>query len=106
MLNRCLVFGSLTSAFLAFAPAAMASTGTVFWCKVDGESEVQVLMDAEGKTIAVEQDGKTSHHTHAREGRFRIDFQGGTFEFVMSKNDHAGMLTITRSNTARTGMCS
>ena len=91
---------------MARPPLAMASTGTVFLCKVDGEADVQVFMDAESKIIAVEQDGKTSHNTHVREGRFRIEFEGAMFEFVLSENDHAGLMTIVRRDSTRTGLCS
>ena len=69
---RCVLAGALAWVFLAGAPAAMASTGTVFQCKVDGEADVQVFMDGESKTIAVEQGGKTSANVLGRQGRFRI----------------------------------
>ena len=104
MVKRWIGLGAL--GFLVWAPVALASTGTVFQCDVEGEADVQVLMDAEGKTITVEQSGKTSSVTRGRGGRFQIDFAGKTFVFVVSENDHTGTMTITRSRLSRRGKCS
>ena len=98
--------GALAWVFLAGAPVAMASTGTVFQCKVDGEADVQVYLDGDSKIAAFEQGGKTSADARVNRGLFTINFVGATFEFALSGTDHTGKLKITRAAKSRTGACS
>ena len=106
LMRCCVLAGALAWVFLAGAPAAFASTGTVFQCKVDGEADVPVYLDADSKIAAFEQGGKNSPNARVNRGLFTITFAGATFEFALSGTDHTGKLKITRAAKSRTGACS
>lgn len=106
MSKTALMIAALAAGLLGHPHLAMASTGTVFQCKVQGEPDVQVYMDATGDNIAVEQNGVTSPDTRGQNGTFRIAFAGGSFVFVAARSGHTGTITIARSQGTRTGTCS
>ena len=98
--------GALAWVCLSGAPAALASTGTAFQCKVEGEADVQVYLDSDSKIAVFEQGGKTSVDARVNRGVFAITFAGASFEFALSGTEHTGKLKITRASKSRTGACS